>query len=232
MLRRIRSLFSRTTWRAWHARRAGLAFDQQFGTDTQAPVGVNRLGIPAETAAHAVQYEPSTLPKLRRALRHLDIDPPDYVFVDVGSGKGLVVIEAARSPFREVIGIEISRRLHETATDNLARARARLTLAAPVTLLNLDALAFDFPDRRQVVYLYNPFDQVILRPLLCRLVACLEHGAEDIVVVYVNPVHRPMLESEFDVEVVYRHATLLIYRLKRSSAAASPARRTIQRSPR
>lgn len=226
------SLLHPSTWRAWRARRAGLAFDRRCGTDTQSVVEVNQLAIPAEAAAHAVQYEASTLPKLHRAFRHLDIDPRGYVFIDVGSGKGLVVMEAARRPFKMVVGIEISERLHRTATDNLERLRALHRLAAPVTLLNLDARVFDFPAERQVVYLYNPFDETLLRQLFRRLVTRLEEGAKDIVVIYLNPVHHRVLECEFGLELVYRHAALRIYRLKRRSAATSPMLRATQRRPR
>lgn len=226
------SLLHPSTWRAWCARRAGLAFDRRCGTDTQSVVEVSQLDIPAEAATHAVQYEASTLPKLRRAFRHLDIDPRGYVFIDVGSGKGLVVMEAARRSFKMVVGIEISQRLHRTATDNLERLRALHRLTAPVTLLNLDARVFEFAAERQVVYLYNPFDQVLLRQLLHRLVARLAEGAKDIVLIYVNPVHRRVLESEFRMEVMYCHAALRIYRLKRRSAATSPMLRATQRRPR
>lgn len=215
MVRRALSLFSAGQWRARRARSAGLAFDRKFGTDTQSPVSVEVLDIPGAVAAHAVQYEASALPKLRRVLRHLGIDFSQYVFIDMGSGKGLVVFEAARHPFAEVIGVEISRRLHETAAGNLERVRRHLCLRAPVTLLHMNALDHDCAAPRQVVYLYNPFDEVILRELMRALETRLQRGAKDILIAYVNPLHKDMLEVEFPVTAVHRHATLIIYRLHR-----------------
>lgn len=219
MVRRVLSLFSAEQWRARRARSAGLAFDRKFGTDTQSPVGVEALDIAADDAAHAVQYEASALPKLRRVLRHLDIDFSQYVFIDVGSGKGLAVLEAARHPFAEVIGVEISRRLHDTAVGNLERVRRHLSLRAPVTLLQMNALEHDCTAPRQVVYLYNPFDEVILRELMRALATRLQRGVKDILVAYVNPLHKDMLEVEFPVTAVHRHAALIVYRLHRCAPA-------------
>lgn len=213
VLRRILSLVSPPAWRAWQGRRAGAAFDRRFGTDTQASVGVDALDIPPGLAAHAVHYEASSLPKLRRALRHLGVRPSGYSFVDVGSGKGMVVLEAARRPFEQVTGIEVSSRLHEVAIENLERFSKHVRLRAPVEFLNVDALAFSYPARRQVIYLYNPFDEPVLRALVSRLEERLTEGVEDVLLAYVNPVHRRTLEHEFNINTIFSHSTLVIYRL-------------------
>ena len=52
-------------------------------------------------------YVPSPWYVLPRALRYLGVSDHD-TFVDFGCGKGRVVHQAARRPFRRVIGVEIS----------------------------------------------------------------------------------------------------------------------------
>ena len=48
---------------------------------------------------------------------------PDDVFIDLGSGMGRMVLEAARYPFKRVIGVELVEQLHDLARANLASTR-------------------------------------------------------------------------------------------------------------
>jgi hypothetical protein len=80
-----------------------------------------------------VRYEPSGWRSLRRILCAEDVSPGD-VFVDLGSGKGRVILEAAQYPFHHVIGVEIApeltagRRVGEQTLDPDVRVRAGLLL--------------------------------------------------------------------------------------------------------
>ena len=219
-MQKFASLFrwalDRQTWRAWHAARLGRQFDHEHGTDTQSQITVPELGITGEASSHAVHYEASTLPKLRRALKHLGVDKRKYDFIDIGSGKGLVVIEAAKHAFNVVIGLEISTLVHQIAELNVRAASAHKVLPSPIELRNMNALDYGFPAVRQVVYLYNPFDALMLRKLLFRLAQCLDEGAEEILIVYVNPVCKAIVEAEFAVDIIYAHRTMVIYRLNPS----------------
>src|SRR5690242_7561706 len=89
-------LVSPAFWRGQLAARAARAFDARYGTDTIARLPVAAMeGVPPALAAHAVHYEASAIPKLQQALsavtRTLGSRLPGFAFVDVGSGKGLVV---------------------------------------------------------------------------------------------------------------------------------------------
>jgi len=53
------------------------------------------------------------------ALEALELDYSQFGFVDYGSGRGRLILTAARFPFREVIGVEFSRPLHEEACANI-----------------------------------------------------------------------------------------------------------------
>ncbi len=44
-------------------------------------------------------------------------------FVDIGSGKGRVLIAAAEHPFLQVAGVEYSKELHEAALNNIRSAK-------------------------------------------------------------------------------------------------------------
>jgi SAM-dependent methyltransferase len=209
-------------WRSWHARRAGRSFDRRHRTDTQGHVDVAELGVAEAIAAHAVWYEPSSIPKAQCALRHLGVRHEEYDFLDVGSGKGLVPMLAARYPFRRVVGVEASRELHEVATANLRLYEASGRSRAPVTLLNTDALTYRFGEMNHVVYLYNPFDDQVLREFVARLLAVPQSSS--LVVAYVNPVHRSVIEETGAFGVHFDGGSLAIFHRRKHCSSAGESR--------
>lgn len=196
-------------WRSWRARRAGAAFDRRYGTDTQARVEVADLGVGPDIARHAVWYEPSSIPKVRCALRHLGARPESFEFVDVGSGKGLVPLLAARRPFRRVVGLEASAELVRVAERNLEIYSAQEALRAPVAFVNVDALEYEYDDRDRVVYLYNPFDEAALRRLVNRLLQAAPSTA--LLVVYVNPIHRRAIDDAGAFRALFENGALAVF---------------------
>jgi SAM-dependent methyltransferase len=193
-------LLTRRFWRGKLAQWQSRAFDRRHGTDTAAQVPLTAMpDVAAELAAHAVHYEATAMPKLKRALgflrAHLGDALPGYSFVDVGSGKGLVVMLASLLPFREVCGVEMSPGLHAIAQSNVRKFRSRHPGAAPIELRCGDALCARLPAGNCVVYLYHPFDAHMIARLLERLGEAGASGS-GLVVVYVNPVHRELFDRQ------------------------------------
>jgi cyclopropane fatty-acyl-phospholipid synthase-like methyltransferase len=81
---------------------------------------------------------------LPRALRYLGVSDRD-TFVDFGCGKGRVVHQAARRPFRRVIGVEISPVLAEVARNGLA-ARRHQHRCGSVEIVVSDVTQYRVPD--------------------------------------------------------------------------------------
>jgi hypothetical protein len=225
-LRSIRAavaLASPAFWRGLLAAREARAFDARYGTDTvrRVPVAAMR-GVPEALAAHAVHYEASTIPKLRQALaaiaRALGGRMPAFAFLDVGSGKGLVVMQAARHPFRQIVGVEMAPDLHAIAGRNIARFAAAHPDAAPMHLVQGDALSCPLPAGPLVVYLYNPFDATLLAPFTARLEAIAAPDRE-ILVAYVNPVHRDVFDRPDRYQPLFDNGRVVVYRCR-------PARET------
>jgi SAM-dependent methyltransferase len=106
-------------------------------------------------------YSPESYLDFDRAMRWLSAEERGGVFLDCGSGKGRVVLAAARSAFRRVIGVEISPALNRIAERNLESARARLR-CRDVRFVTADAAAYEFPDDVTCVFTYNPFRGAVL----------------------------------------------------------------------
>ena len=130
-----------------------------------------------------VRYQPSDPDGFRSLVEALPVDLKDYVFVDLGSGKGRVLLLASEYPFRRVVGVEFAQELNEIAERNLALYdSARRRRCGDVRTVTADAADYPLPEEPVVLYLYNPFAPEILRRHLERNRDSLESGSRPVYV--------------------------------------------------
>jgi 16S rRNA G966 N2-methylase RsmD len=100
---------------------------------------------------------------LPAALRFINLQPDtdNYTFIDLGCGKGRMLLIAAQNGFQKIIGVEFASELVAVARENI-----RKMALENITVINADAIEFVFPPGNLVVYMYNPFQNKVLRPVL------------------------------------------------------------------
>lgn len=183
-----------------HGARGADPFDQKYGTETDGIRDIASLDIVSSPSArYAVRYDPSSAEWVRGQIARLPIDHAQYSFVDFGSGKGRVLLVAGGFPFKEVVGIEFSRELHEIALKNIARLPADAVRAGAVRSICGDAASFELPQSDLVCYFYNPFGAPIMKAVAARLIAHREQHGHRVVVIYFEPRHGDIFRdtSEF-----------------------------------
>ncbi len=131
-------------------------------------------------------YSPESYLDFHRAMRWLSPDERRGVFLDCGSGKGRIVLAAARHPFRRAIGVEISPVLNHIAERNLASARPRL-VCRDVEFVTVDATAYEFPDDVTCVFIYNPFRGAVLAAVVENLRRSLARAPRALSLIASNP---------------------------------------------
>jgi predicted RNA methylase len=215
---------------AGQSRRSPLidGFDQEHGTDTAGNRGIASLDvIELPEAQYAVHYEPSSAEVVRRALEKLSIDAAGFTFVDFGSGKGRVLLVAASFPFKEVIGVEFSRELHEIALSNIARLQPAVSRAGKVSSIHCEASAFTLPSGKLVCYFNNPFGPPVMARVVQRLVAHhRDHGCQ-IIVAYAVPRHRGIFEDAAIFEILDETSDIVILTTRRRAVSRAKARVTL-----
>jgi len=132
-----------------------------------------------------VRYDPTEPRYIRWAFRNLPIDPSEYAFVDIGSGKGRVLIAAAERPFLQVVGVEQSKELHEAALRNIRSAKR--IKCRNVTSLCMDAVEFSIPDTPCAIFFYQPFNGEIMERVLSNIHTSLLGSPRPLFLIYVNP---------------------------------------------
>lgn len=170
------------TWRSIRLR----WWDYKHNVDT-----CNRIlavkDISGPSAAHALYYEACDSRLQTRLLRNLGIDFKDFIFIDIGTGKGKPLLVSAEFPFKRIIGLELSPALSEAARENCRNFRSSRQLCNNVEVICGDALEFEFPKEPTVLFMYNPFDALIMEPVIGSLVRSIKESPRKVVIIYLNP---------------------------------------------
>jgi SAM-dependent methyltransferase len=97
-------------------------FDWKYGTDTAAEESLIESGVSSRQARQGNNvYRAFWGSDFIESVERSVADPGQHTFVDIGSGKGKLLLLVARFGFRKVIGIEYARELWRISQVNLMR---------------------------------------------------------------------------------------------------------------
>lgn len=170
--------------RAEHAER----FDAACETDTAAivyPWNLRSIRRDATPEVHAYEAAPTSL--IRAALDAIPLRPRVFTFVDLGSGKGRVLLVASHLPFARIVGVELSQELHLISQENVRRYGSADQRCTTFSLLCMNAADYAFAPEPLVLFLNNPFGEGTIRRVIANLAASLRATPREVYVVYANP---------------------------------------------
>ena len=182
-----RMLTSGRPWLPYRYFREAHAFDLRRGTDTHVRVRKEDFGAEPRGFADGTFYMASWTSEIdwafRAARARLGAEFDRFAFVDVGCGKGKVVLRwtelcAQAGSAQAIAGFDYHEPLVATARRNHAKlfgTPGRLTVAGA------DDYDFGPPGGRVLCYLYNPFGAALMKRFLERL------QAYDVVLIYNHP---------------------------------------------
>lgn len=103
------------------------------------------------------------------------------LFIDYGSGKGAAIIHAKELGFKRTVGIEFAKELNDIAKKNIKRLKLE-----DVESFYADATTFLPPYDTSVIYLFNPFDEVVMRKLISNILEQKKSFKNDVYLIYGN----------------------------------------------
>jgi len=188
---------------AWRTLEREDGFDEKYGTDTTTILGPGDFGSTSENLGHAVLYLP-TLPRtLKRIISVMNIPYEDFVFIDFGSGKGRTLLIASEFPFKRIIGVELSPRLHAIAQKNIQIYRSETQKCNNFELECVDATSYALPIEKTVFYFFDPFKLPVMSVVLENIRQSLEKQPRKIFIAYVHPTHSNLMDQSGFLECVY-----------------------------
>lgn len=198
-------------------------FDRQFGIETRQDRDPGWMAdIESPNWMHGKGYEPAPTDSLTATLESLQIVYEDFVFVDFGSGKGRSLFVAAQFPFRKIVGVEYSPRLHETAARNIRNFRNPAQKCPDIEAVLEDAARFPIPRGSAVLFFNQPFDEPVFEPVIQRIRESYEQSPRKLFVVYYYPECEHLFEREdiFHVRTV-RRPEYVVYETQEAGASAA-----------
>jgi SAM-dependent methyltransferase len=150
--------------RWWLKRGLESILDLLHGVDTAAGASPEEDEVVGVPCAHA--YDPAPWRTLKRSLQLASLRPEKFTFVDIGCGKGRVLLSALTLPFVRVIGVELSPALSKIAEQNVAAARLIARRCSSIQVICADATQFAMPDGPNILFFYNPFYVAVLENVL------------------------------------------------------------------
>jgi len=171
-----------------------LAFDWRYGTDTRRWVDEQELEANSKNQAHSSPYRATKARPLLRLLRQLVL-PRDSVFVDIGAGKGRVLLIASHFGFKKVVGIEFSAKLCGIARHNIEIFARRTTLRSPIEVVEIDATSYRFRPEESVLFMYNPFDSRVMAEIVRNIRESLKAHPRKIWLIYNTPQEHAVINA-------------------------------------
>lgn len=164
------------------ARFGDLDYDWEHSVDTtRSNVDKGTQFFTGITARPYFATEPWLFEQIIQAL---PIDFSQFTFIDLGCGKGRVLLMASDYPFQKIVGVELMPELHRAAQKNIAGYSKDGQQCRQIETLCMDARDFQFPSEPLVVYLFNPFSEATFAQVLENLRRSVEQSPRAAYIAY------------------------------------------------
>ena len=164
-------------------------FDIRYGTDTCRWATLDKLHIVGVNKNHGNRYEPARIVVMRRLFRQIrPLVPKESVVVDLGSGKGRVLLIAAECGFTAATGVEFAAELCEIARNNCLKYQRKTNCSVQFRVVEGDVVDYNITLHDNVFVLFNPFDDLVMEQVIARLSDSLSQYPRRVLVCMYNMV--------------------------------------------
>jgi hypothetical protein len=190
-----------------------LDYDWEHSVDTtRSNVGFRTQFVAEVTARPYFATEPWLFEQIMQAI---PMDFSQFIFIDLGSGKGRVLLMASDYTFQRIVGVEFMPELHRVAQKNIASYSNDRQRCTQIEAVCMDAREFQFPEAPLVVYLFNPFSEPTFARVLENLRQSIEQSQRDVYIAYRFTEFDLLLEQADWLEKVAGAEQWAVYRNRR-----------------
>jgi len=184
------------TYLKMHAIITDPLFDLRYGFDTGSIVELDRLTIKSENRIYGVHYQPTKVIFLKKFLKHIQhLLPSHAVLVDLGCGKGRVLLVASEFGFKELRGIEFAHELCEAARFNIEIYKSHNPTNIVFNIIESDVAQYSFQPDENVYFMFNPFNEIVMEKVLNDICISLQIQPRKILIIYLNPTCDKLIKS-------------------------------------
>ena len=163
-------------------------FDAEFGTDTSGLIAAEELlDSNRRKSIHNTGFYATAPSMFEQAFARLQIDFERFTFIDLGAGKGRILLLASNFPFQRVLGVELIPELQAIATRNISVYQPPARQCGDVQCILSDVCEFVFPSGPLVIFMWHPFVGPIFERVMANLDQSLRRDPREIYLVYLRP---------------------------------------------
>ncbi len=175
--------------------------EKKYGINTTGADELKNLSEQDIDISHATIYMPVSYALLEQIFLQVPPHPKKH-FLDIGCGKGRVLCVAASNGYTKITGVDFSAKLCKQAVGNLEKTKLVFP-ALSFKVITTDAINFDIPPDVDCIFLFNPFDVVVMGATVFNIMESARERPRDILVVYANPVYESLFLEEGFVETFH-----------------------------
>jgi predicted RNA methylase len=163
-------------------------FDAEFGTDTSGLIAAEELvDSRRRKNIHNTGFYATAPSIFQQAFARLEIDFERFTFVDLGAGKGRIMLLASNFPFQQVLGVEFIPELQAIATRNISVYQPPTRRCRDVQCILSDVQDFVFPSAPLVIFMWHPFVGPVFERVMQNLEDSLRNNPREVHIVYLKP---------------------------------------------
>jgi len=170
-------------------------FDREHSVNTGDIVYLGDLAIPGDNSAYGARYGPTSQTTFCEMITDLLIDHARFTFIDIGSGKGAVLLYASDWPFAKIIGVEFAPHLHEIARQNLASYRSTSRKCFNIEVVCDDAENYPVPLVPVVLYFSSPFGVKVMASVLTHIINSFQENPREGYLIYNHVGYYPDVDT-------------------------------------
>jgi len=160
------------------------AWDLIHGVDTCGDIPLVDLDFQSANKAPGLEYQSHHPQLLRAFLEQLEVDYRNYTFIDIGCGKGRVLLVASEFPFRKIIGVEFALPLAEVAKRNLVSYRSTAQKCRDMSVIAMDAVHYELPEEPEILFFYSPFPPAVMEQVSQNIERSLQKSPRDLLILF------------------------------------------------
>jgi len=158
---------------------------------TEAPRGLDfsRNEYPYPKDSERIWYERTTGRHINELFDYFE--DKNRRVLDIGCGKGYALYKISRMGFTRVDGVEFERKLADTARRNFEK----LGIDKKIQVFNMDVRDFDGYDHYDVIYMFHPFKESIMRVVANDVEESLRRCPRPFTIVYFHPMEHKVWDE-------------------------------------
>lgn len=178
---------------AWHMYKHDRKGERKYRVSTAFSDNLKHLENDGIDISHSTFYMPASYELLEKTFEFLQ---PLHLhhLVDIGCGMGRAMAVAAHYDFKKITGIDLSEKLCIAAAKNMQVVKKHHPEVA-IKVMMQDAFYYEIPDDADCIFLFNPFDAVVLKQVLKNIDTSRRSHRRKIFLVYLSSQYDDILSA-------------------------------------